>query len=464
MTRILEWVFKNKTTIILFFAIGATAGIYAVSVTPVDAVPDITPVQVMVNTKTGALDPEQIEKTVSFPIETDMSGIAKVKEVRSLSKYGLSQVVIVFEDDTDIYWARQQVSERLQGVKAEIPQGLSPELAPITTGLGEVLMYAVLAKPDSGLAAKPEQERLLYLRTIQDFVVAPYLKRSIKNVAEVDSTGGYKKEIHIDVHPERLETYGLSIEEIVERVEAVGENFGGGYIQLKGKQVIVRASGRVNNLDEIRGLPVKLDFRGKPVPLSQVADIKEDYSQRVGGATYDGEETVLGTVLMLSGANSRQVALDAERALKEAPLPPDVQLKLLYSRSYLVNATLKTVAKNLAEGAALVIVVLILILGNLRAALFVSLAIPLSMLFGAIGMRWMNVSASLMSLGAIDFGLLVDGAVVMIENILRRMEECEGELKEQERLNLIIESASEVVKPVTLGLAIDRKSTRLNSS
>ena len=445
---------QHRLWVLLAFALVVIGGIYAATQVPIDAVPDITSVQVVVNTKTGALDPEQIEKTVSFPIETDMSGIAKVKEVRSLSKYGLSQVVIVFEDDTNIYWARQQVSERLQGVKGEIPQGLSPELAPITTGLGEVLMYAVLAKPGSGLAARPEQERLLYLRTIQDFVVAPYLKRSIKNVAEVDSTGGYKKEIHIDVHPERLEPYGLSIEQIVERVEAVGENFGGGYIQPKGKQVIVRASGRVNNLDEIRGLPVKLDFRGKPVPLSRVADIREDYSQRVGGATYDGEETVLGTVLMLSGANSRRVALDAERALKEAPLPPEVRLKLLYSRSYLVNATLKTVSKNLAEGAALVVVVLLLILGNLRAALFVSLAIPLSMLFGAIGMRWMDVSASLMSLGAIDFGLLVDGAVVMIENIQRRMEETKGELKEHERLNLVIESASEVVKPVVVGLAI----------
>ncbi|MFH1723782.1 MAG: CusA/CzcA family heavy metal efflux RND transporter [Elusimicrobiota bacterium] len=454
MTRILEWTLKNKAAVVLFFALAAGLGLYAVTTVPIDAVPDITPVQVVVNTKTEALDPEQIEKTVSFPIETEMSGIARVKEVRSLSKYGLSQVVVVFEDDTDIYWARQQVAERLQGVRGDIPAGISPELAAITTGLGEVLMYSVMAKAGSPLAEKPEMNRLLHLRTIQDFVIAPYIKRSVKGVAEVDSTGGYKKEIHIEIHPERLDRYGLTIEYIAERLEGLGENFGGGYIQPKGKQVIVRASGRLKNLDEIRSLPIKLDVMGKPIPLSRVADVREDHSQRMGGATLRGEETVLGTVLMLSGANSRQVALDAERALRDAPLPPGVQVKLLYSRSFLVNATLNTVVKNLSEGAALVVAVLLLILGNVRAALLVSLAIPLSMLFGGIGMRWLGVSASLMSLGAIDFGLLVDGAVVMIENALRRLEGHKGGLDPRQRSALILESASEVVKPVTLGLAI----------
>ena len=366
MTRLLDWVFKNRLTVVLFFAFGAGLGLYAVAHTPVDAVPDITPVQVVVNTKTGALDPEQIEKTVSFPIETDMSGISRVKDVRSLSKYGLSQVVVIFEDGTDIYWARQQVGERLQGVAGELPQNLSPELAPISTGLGEVLMYAVLAKPGTALAAKPERERLLALRTIQDFVIAPYMKRAVKNVAEVDSTGGYKKEIHIEIHPERLDRYGLTIEGIAERLQGLGENFGGGYIQPKGRQVIVRGSGRLQSLDEIRGVPIKLDVQGKPIPLSAVADVREAYAQRMGGATYDGEETVLGTVLMLSGANSRQVSIDAERALKEAPLPPDVRLESLYTRSYLLNATIKTFVKNLAEGALLVAVYRLFIWGDQR--------------------------------------------------------------------------------------------------
>lgn len=454
MTRLLEWTFKNRLTVIFLFAVGSVIGLYAVSVTPVDAVPDITPVQVVVNTKTGALDPEQIEKTVSFPIETDMSGIAHVKDVRSLSKYGLSQVVVVFEDRTDIYWARQQVAERLQGAQGEIPAGLAPKLAPISTGLGEVVMYSVVAKPGTPLAAKPAIERLLYLRTIQDFVVVPYLRRTIKNVAEVDTTGGYKKEIHIELHPERLEKHGVTIEQIAERLKGLGENSGGGYIQPKGRQLIVRTSGRLKNLNEILAISIKLDVRGKPVPLSAVADVKEGYAQRMGGATSGGEEAVLGTVLMLSGANSRQVALDSEQALKDAPLPPDVQIDLLYTRSYLVNATLKTVMKSMAEGAVLVVVVLLAILGNMRGALFVSLAIPISMLFGAIGMKWFGVSASLMSLGAIDFGLLVDGAVVMIENSLRRLEEHKGELGASERLALFLDSAVEVVKPVTLGLLI----------
>ncbi len=454
MKRILELVLRNRTGVVVSFALAAGLGLWAMGRIPVDAVPDITPVQVVVNTKTGALDPEQIEKAVSFLNETEMSGIANVREVRSLSKYGLSQVVVIFEDGTDIYWARQQVAERLQNVRGELPEGLSPELAPITTGLGEVLMYAVLAKPDSPLAKKPEKERLLYLRTVQDFVIAPFLKRSVRGVAEVDSTGGYKKEIHVDIHPDALGEHGLSIEDVAERLETLGENFGGGYIQPKGKQVVVRTAGRVRSLDDIRDLPVQLDVFGKPIPLSRVADVREDYAQRGGGGTFNGEETVLGMVLMLSGANSRKVALDAERALEEIPFPPDVQVKLLYSRSFLVNATLRTVMTNMAEGAALVVAVLLLLLGNLRAALFVSLAIPLSMLFGAIGMRWFGVSASLMSLGAIDFGLLVDGAVVMIENASRRLEEHRGPLDPERRFSLILEAAAEVVKPVTLGQLI----------
>ena len=460
MTRILKWALMNRLTVIAFFAAGSALGLYAVTVTPVDAVPDITPVQVMVNAMTGALDPEQIEKTVTFPIETEMSGIARVKDVRSLSKYGLSQVVVVFEDGTDIYWARQQVAERLQGAKGEIPPGVSPELAPISTGLGEVVMYTVLAKPGTPLAAKPKTERLLYLRTIHDFVVVPYLKRAVKNVADVDSTGGYKKEIHIELHPDKLDKLGVTIEQIAQRLEGLGENSGGGYIQPKGRQIIVRTSGRLRSLEEIRGVAIKLDVRGKPVPLSAVADVREDFSQRMGGATSAGEETVLGIVLMLSGANSRQVSIDVEQALKDAPLPPDVTLELVYTRSYLVDATLKTVMKNLAEGAALVVVVLLVILGNLRAALFVTLAIPLSMLFGAIGMKWFGVSASLMSLGAIDFGLLVDGAVVMIENTLRRLEEHEGELGPSQRMDLFLNAAAEVVQPVTIGLLIHHAGLR----
>jgi len=445
---------KNRLWIFVLFGIGALAGLYFLREIPIDAVPDITSVQVVVNTKTGALDPEQVEKTVSYPVESEMSGISGVHEVRSLSKYGLSQVVIVFKDGTNIYWARQQISERLQNVRESLPQGLSPELAPITTGLGEVLMYAVLPKADSELARKSLQERLLYLRTIQDLVIKRHLKANVPNIAEVDSNGGYKKEIHIDVDPHRLDQYGLSIEDLVHKLETLGESFGGGYIEYEGKQIIVRTQSAVSTLEQIRKITIKLDVGGRPIALEKVAHVREDFVQRLGAATYDGEETVLGTVLMLSGANSRQVALDSEKSLKEMDLPDDVEVKPLYSRRYLVEATIKTVAKNLADGAGLVIIVLLLILGNLRAALMVSLAIPLSMLFAASGMRYFGISANLMSLGAIDFGLLVDASVVIIENVLRQMEEKRGDLSKKEQYTLILEAVKEVAVPVTMGLLL----------
>src|SRR3990167_9582563 len=448
LNAIVQKVLKRPYTTILFFVAFAAASVFLIPLIPIDATPDITNVQVLVNTLTGGLDPEQIEKSVTTPIESEMGGIAGVKEVRSLSKNGLSQVVVVFEDGADIYWARQQVSERLQAIRENLPDGLSPELAPISTGLGEVLMYVVLAKPETPLAQKNEIDRLLYLRTIQDFVIRRYIKANCADIAEVDATGGFKKEIHVNVDPARLEDQGLGIEDIVRKLETVGESFGGGYIQHEGRQVIVRTAGSPN-LDRIRRIAVKLDVRGRPVFLSEVADVWEGFVQRQGAATYAGEETVLGIVLMRSGANSRRVSIDAERALAEIPLPGDVEVKILYSRRYLVDATIHTVAKNLAEGAVLVVLVLLLILGNFRAALIVSLAIPLSMLFAAAGMKYFGISANLMSLGAIDFGLLVDASVVLIENILMRMSQKSGD-----RLNLVLDSVKEVLLPVTIGLLL----------
>jgi cobalt-zinc-cadmium resistance protein CzcA len=399
---------KNRKWIAVGFAILTSLSLWALLHLPIDAVPDITPVQVVVNTKTGALDPEQIEKTISFPIENELNGITGVEEVRSLSKYGLSQVVVRFADQTNIYWARQQISERLQGLAGQLPEKMTPMLAPITTGLGEVLMYTVLPKTNSELFKKSEKEQLLYLRTYQDLVLAPYLKRTVKGIASVDSSGGFKQEIHIDILPNRLAQYGISIEELAEKIETLGENFGGGYIQSEGKQMVVRSSGRLSNLETVRRLAVKLDVYGNPVRLSQVANVRVDHAQRLGAATYEGKEIVLGIVLMLSGANSSQVAKDCEAALKKMALPQDLELKILYSRSYLVHATIKTVEKNLVEGALLVVVVLFLILGNLRAALIVAAAIPFSMMFTFLGMKSLGISASLMSLGAIDFGLLVE--------------------------------------------------------
>jgi cobalt-zinc-cadmium resistance protein CzcA len=454
LERLVKSALRNRLSVLLLFSVVGLTGLALLARIPIDAVPDITSVQVVVNTKTSALDPEQVEKTVTTPIESEMSGISGVTEVRSLSKYGLSQVVVIFQDKTNIYWARQQVAERLLNAREALPEGVSPELAPITTGLGEVLMYVVLPKQGSPLAEKGLQERLLYLRTVQDFVIRRSLKSSVPNIAEVDSNGGYKKEIHVDVNPHLLEEQGLSIEELVHKLETLGESFGGGYIEHEGEQIIVRTLGAIDHLEQIRQLTVKLDYPGRPIRLGDVSTIREDFVQRLGAATYNGEETVLGTVLMLSGANSRQVALDAEEALREISLPEDVEIKILYSRRFLVETTLQTVAKNLAEGAGLVVVVLLLILGNLRAALIVSLAIPLSMLFASIGMKYLGISANLMSLGAIDFGLLVDASVVLVENILRRREEKPGPLSPAERLSLVLEGVKEVIGPVTMGLLL----------
>jgi cobalt-zinc-cadmium resistance protein CzcA len=454
--RMIEWALGSRLLVLLAALAVAIAGAISLSRLPVDAVPDITNVSVMVNTKTGALAPEEIEKTVTFPIESELAGLPDVEDIRSLSKYGLSQVIIVFKDRTDIYFARQQVSERLQSISGMLPEGISPELGPVSTGLGEVYMYSVAAKKGSALATGPEMEKLLYLRTIQDLRIKPVLK-AVAGVAEVESNGGYKKQIHINVDPGRMEAYGINCHELVKSVENLGENYGGGYIQSKGTQIIVRTYGRIDSIGQIGNIPVRLNVFGQPVRLREVATIKEGHQQRLGAATHNGEEAVLGTVLMRIGANSREVSLRVHEEIGKIPLPADVEIRTLYTRSFLVNATIRTVAKNLAEGGILVIAVLFLLLGNIRAALIVALAIPLSMLFAISGMLAAGISASLMSLGAIDFGLIVDGSVVMIENMIRRLEQdgrSFSSLTSSDRARLIGESAREVGKPVVLGLLI----------
>lgn len=455
----LNFIFESglKNRLLVFSVFGALIllGFGAIIHLPIDAVPDITNVQVVVNTKTGALDPGKIEKLVTYPIEAELSGMPGVEDVRSLSKYGLSQVVAVFEEGTSIYFARQLVSERLQAARENIPPGLSPEIAPVTTGLGEVLMYVLEAKPGSSLEKKSEKDRLLYLREIQEYVVRPRLKK-IPGVADVDTNGGLLKQIHINFLPNRLRQYGLSLDKFIDKIESLGESFGGGYIQKDGNQIIVRATGAVSSLEEISNLPLSLNVRGKPIRIGDVADVSIDSALRLGAATSQGQETVLGTALMLVGANSREVASRAEDVLKnDLQLPDDVIVKILYSRSHLVNSTIQTVIKNLAEGAFLVIVVLLLLLGNFRASLVVAVAIPLSMLMALKGMGLLKISANLMSLGAIDFGLLVDGSVVLIENIVRRFEELHGKvISQKEKLQIVLEASQEVVKPVVFGLFI----------
>ncbi len=454
MLRWVEVALKNRLWVLVAFLALALLGVYSALHLPIDAVPDITNVQVVVNTHTGALDPEQIERTVTYYVELEMSGLPQLEEIRSLSKYGLSQVTVVFREGTNIYWARQQVTERLGAAREQMPGSLNPELGPITTGLGEVIMYVVEPVEGSDLAKKAEKERLLYLRTIQDYVIRPEL-RKVHGLADVDSNGGYKKEIHVNIVPERLEANAISLEELYLVLNTLGENFGGGFIERKGKQLIVRTTDQMQNLEDVSRVPVKIRYDGSIIYLGQIADVREDHALRVGAATYRGHETVLGTGLMRVGENSRAVALQCENVLKNLKLPDGVQIKILYSRSSLVSATIQTVLKNLSEGAILVIAVLFLILGRARAAILVALAIPFSMLVALSGMHGLGISANLMSLGAIDFGLLVDASVVMIENYLRHAEEHSGApLTLDKRISLITESAREVVKPVVTGLFI----------
>ncbi|MCX7633298.1 MAG: CusA/CzcA family heavy metal efflux RND transporter [Turneriella sp.] len=419
---------------------------------PVDAVPDITNVQVVVNAKTGGLDPQQIEKSITYFVEAEMAGIPRVREVRSLSRFGLSQTIVVFEDGTDIYWARQQVGERIAKLTRVIPAGIELGLAPITTGLGEVFMYVLLPKEGSELAGKDEREQLTYLRTVQDFVLRPYLKSHVTGAADVDSLGGYEKQLHIEIEPLRLEKTGLTFEQVQRILENAGENFGGGYIENNRRQLIIRMNGAITP-EKLMAFPLRVTWRGGFVRLRDFAHLHFYHTQRVGAATFRGREAVLGTVLMLAGANSRQVAEEAEAALAKAPLPHDVRAEVVYSRSFLVNATLRTVAKNLSEGAAIVVLILLLFLGNFRAALFVALAIPLSFAFAIAGMRILGISANLMSLGALDFGLIVDGSIVLIESVLTKIEHFQPR-SAHERLALVKTATLEVIKPMAMGMLI----------
>ncbi len=455
LNRIASFSLANRFTVLAVFIAVSIFGAVQLARLPIDAVPDITNVQVLINTKTGALDPERIEKTVTYIIETEMSGVPGLEDIRSLSKYGLSQVTLVFKEGTDLYFARQQIAQRLQNLTDQLPEGITAELAPITSGLGEVVMYTVDAKPGSELSAKPENQRLLYLRTIQDFVIRPELKK-LAGIADIDSGGGFRKEIHVNADTRKMEKYGVTFEDLHRKLKTIGDSYGGGYIQTGGKQIIVRTSSHLPDLESLGAIPVKINFRGQPVLLRDLAGIREDHTQRLGAATSNGQEAVLGTALMYIGANSREVSASVMKALAELELPNDVAVNIVYTRSYLVDATIHTVGKNLLEGAGLVILVLLLLLGNFRAAVTVAMAIPVSMLFAVLGMRFFGISANLMSLGAIDFGLLVDGSVVMIENLMRHLENDEdaASLSWSQKLELVSRSATEVIKPVTLGLFI----------
>ena len=459
LSRLLEFSIRQRVFVLLATAVLIGIGVWSALRLSIDAVPDITNIQVQINTSVPALAPEEIEKLVTFPIESAMAGIPGLTDLRSLSKFGLSQVTLVFEDGTDIYRSRQLVNERLQTVLDELPPGLTPKLAPISTGLGEIYYYAVNYAPGATNKPVTREAQLMELKLLHEFIIKPRL-RSTPGVAEVNTTGGYEKQIVVQPNPDKLKSVGLSFSEIAEVVGENVENAGGGVIQIGGEQVVVRASGRVQTLADIENLPLKFGARTTPLRVRDVADVVIGKAVRTGAATYNGEECVLGVAVMLMGENSRLVAKAVAAKLKELQprLPAGVQIIPVYDRTLLVDRTIHTVATSLFEGAILVVVVLLLLLGNARAAFIVALAIPLSLLFAMTGMVQGKISGNLMSLGAIDFGLIVDGAVVMVENIVRHLVAKQHKLGRKltatERAHEVLASAKEVASPMFFGVVI----------
>src|SRR6266487_3904631 len=478
--RIIDFSVRRRWLILLIALAAAASGFWSLTKLPIDAVPDVTNVQVQVNAVAPALTPVEIEKQVTVALETVLAGTPGLESTRSFSRNGFAQITAVFTDRTNIYFARQQVSERINEAKVNLPPGVEVKLGPISTGLGEIYWWAVeYAKPgelapvrdgqpgwqSDGTYLTPEGERLtdefqrtVYLRTVQDWIIRPQMK-TVPGVAGADAIGGYLKQYHVQPDPARLIAYGLSFRQVVSAIEANNVSRGANYIERNGEGYVVRASGRVESQAEIEDIVVAT--RGAvPLRIKDVAEVTLGKELRTGSASVNGREVVLGTALMLVGGNSRTVAAAADAKIKEISrtLPPDIYAHTVLNRTQLVDATIETVATNLAEGALLVIVVLFVLLGNLRAALITACVIPVTMLVTATGMLSGRISANLMSLGALDFGLIVDGAVIIAENSLRHFAERQREfgraLSLDERLKTITESASEMIRPTVYGQLI----------
>jgi cobalt-zinc-cadmium resistance protein CzcA len=480
MEHVLAFAVRRRWLVVLLTLAAAISGVWSISRLPIDAVPDVTNVQVQINALAPALSPIEVEKQVTFPIETALAGMPGLESTRSFSRNGFAQVTAVFTDKTDIYFARQQVSERITEARSNLPPGVEVRMGPISTGLGEVYWWSVeYIVPGAGVAVRdgkpgwqsdgtyltPEGERLaddfqrtIYLRTIQDWIIRPQMK-SVPGVAGADAIGGYVKQYLVQPDAARLIAYSLSFAEIVRAIEANNVSRGANYIERHGEGYVVRASGRVETIAEIEDIAVTTRG-GVPVRVKDVAEVTLGRELRTGSASVNGREVVLGTALMLVGGNSRAVAAAADAKIKEInrALPPGIQARTVLNRTELVEATIRTVAGNLAEGALLVILVLFLLLGNFRAALITALVIPVTMLITATGMLQARLSANLMSLGALDFGLIVDGAVIIAENSLRHLAERQRELGRalslDERLATVTASAKEMVQPTVYGQAI----------
>jgi heavy metal efflux system protein len=454
LDKLIQFSIKHRwLMMVAALALGAL-GVYNYQRLPIDAVPDITNVQVQINSSAPGYSPLEAEQRITFPIETAMAGMPKVEYTRSLSRYGLSQVTVVFADGTDIYWARQQVSERLQQAKGQLPADIEVQMGPISTGLGEIYMWTVDAKPGAKRADGSDYTAT-DLREIQDWVIRPQL-RNVPGVVEVNSIGGFEKQYHVTPDPRKLVAYALSFHDVMEALVKNNANVGAGYIERNGEQYLIRAPGQVRDIAEIRAIVVA-SRKGLPVHIGDLAEVAVGNELRSGAGLHNGHECVLGTTFMLMGENSRTVSRRVHDRMKEVArtLPDGVTATTVYNRTDLVDATIDTVKTNLLEGAVLVVVILFALLGNFRAALIAAAIIPLSMLFTITGMVTNKVSANLMSLGALDFGIIVDGAVIIVENCMRRLameQHATGRtLKAQERFGVVFQATKEVITPSIFG-------------
>ncbi len=457
LDTLIQFSIRQRWMVLLVVLGVAALGVYNYQRLPIDAVPDITNVQVQINAEAPGYSPLEAEQRITYIVETAMGGLPNLDYTRSLSRYGLSQVTVVFKDGTDIYFGRQLIAERLQELKSKLPPGIEPSMGPISTGLGEIYMYTVEAKPGavtkSGQPFTPTD-----LREIQDWVIKPQL-RNIPGVVEVNTIGGYEKQFHVTPFPEKLVAYGVSMNDLIRALEMNNSNVGAGYIERNGEQYLIRVPGQVKTIADIANIVVTRRD-GMPIYIRDVADVVLGKELRTGAATENGEEVVLGTVFMLIGENSRTVSERVSEKMKEInkTLPEGVVAKTVYNRTNLVDATINTVKRNLLEGALLVIVVLFFLLGNIRAALITAAIIPLSMLMTITGMVATRISGNLMSLGALDFGIIVDGAVIIVENCIRRLAEEQHRHKRLlaagERFEVVFDATREVIKPSTFGVFI----------
>ena len=455
--RIIHFSIQNAIWVMLFVCTWIAVGVYSYQKLPIDAVPDITNTQVQINTQANGFTALEVEQRITYPIENAMAGIPNLELTRSISRYGLSQVTIVFKDGTDIYWARQQINQRVQEVQSELPAQIAPTMSPVSTGLGEIYQWVLKADPN---AKKPDETAYtaMDLREIQDWIVRPQLQR-VEGVAEVNSIGGFEKTYVVSPDLNRMQQLNISLEQLQQALAQNNENRGAGYIEANGQQLTVRIPGKFNGLSDIENTMLGSP-NGSPIRVGDIAQVSIGHDLRTGGATYNGKETVLGIAMMAMGGNSRTVskAVDAKLQDIQNSLPKGVVIETVYDRTTLVEKAIKTVQKNLVEGAILVIIILFLFLGNIRAALITACVIPLSMLFTLTGMAQKNISANLMSLGALDFGIIVDGAVVIVENCIRRLAHAQQLLKrpltQNERFKEVFLAARQARRPLIFGQLI----------